>query len=87
MNTPNNKRSLSTEECLKNTLIALLKDKELVDIIAEENGISKLSAEEVQELFVESEDGVVDPFAALKRRKQKNYKQKLRAGTPLLRAR
>ena len=32
MNTPNNKRSLSTEECLKNTLIALLKDKELVDI-------------------------------------------------------
>lgn len=32
MNTPNNKRSLETEECLKNTLISLLKDKELADI-------------------------------------------------------
>ena len=32
MNTPNNKRSLATEECLNNTLMALLKDKELADI-------------------------------------------------------
>ena len=32
MNTTNNKRSLATEECLKNALIALLKDKELADI-------------------------------------------------------
>ena len=32
MNTPNNRRSLATEECLKNALIALLKDKELADI-------------------------------------------------------
>ena len=32
MNTPNNKRTLATEECLKNALIALLKDKELADI-------------------------------------------------------
>lgn len=32
MNTPNNKRTLATKECLKNTLIALLKDKELADI-------------------------------------------------------
>lgn len=32
MNTPNNKRALATEECLKNTLIALLQDKELADI-------------------------------------------------------
>ena len=32
MNTPNNKRSLATEGCLKNTLMVLLKDKELVDI-------------------------------------------------------
>ena len=32
MNIPNNKRSLATEERLKNTLMALLKDKELADI-------------------------------------------------------
>ena len=32
MNTTNNKRSLATEECLKNALIVLLKDKELADI-------------------------------------------------------
>ena len=32
MNTPNNRRSLATEECLNNTLKALLKDKELADI-------------------------------------------------------
>ena len=32
MITPNNKRSLATEECLNNTLMALLKDKELADI-------------------------------------------------------
>ena len=32
MNTPNNKHSLATEECLNNTLMALLKDKELADI-------------------------------------------------------
>ena len=32
MNTPNNRRSLATEECLNNTLMALLKDKELADI-------------------------------------------------------
>lgn len=32
MNTPNNKRSLATEGCLKNTLMVLLKDKELADI-------------------------------------------------------
>ena len=32
MNTPNNRRSLATEECLKNTLMVLLKDKELADI-------------------------------------------------------
>ena len=32
MNTPNNSRSLATEECLNNTLMALLKDKELADI-------------------------------------------------------
>ena len=32
MNTPNNRRSLATEERLKNTLMALLKDKELADI-------------------------------------------------------
>lgn len=36
MNTPNNKRSLATEECLKNTLMALLKDKELADITVTE---------------------------------------------------
>jgi hypothetical protein len=61
--------------------------EELVDIIAEENGIAKLSEEEVQELFVESDEGIADPFSALKRRKQKNFKQRLRAGSPLLRAR
>lgn len=61
--------------------------EELVDIIAAKNGINKLPEEEVQELFVETEEGIVDPFAALKRRKQKTFKQKLRAGTPLLRAR
>lgn len=32
MNTPNNKRTLATEECLNNTLMALLKNKELADI-------------------------------------------------------
>ena len=48
---------------------------------------NKLPEEEVQEIFVETEEGIVDPFAALKRRKQKTFKQKLRAGTPLLRAR
>ena len=32
MNAPNNKRSLATEECLNNTLMALLKDKKLADI-------------------------------------------------------
>ena len=32
MNTPNNKRARATEKCLKNTLMALLKDKELADI-------------------------------------------------------
>ena len=32
MNTTNNKRSLATEGCLKNTLMVLLKDKELADI-------------------------------------------------------
>ena len=32
MNTTNNKCTLATEECLKNALIALLKDKELADI-------------------------------------------------------
>lgn len=32
MNTTNNKRSVETDECLKNALIALLKDKELADI-------------------------------------------------------
>ena len=36
MNTPNNKRTLATEECLKNTLISLLKDKELADITVTE---------------------------------------------------
>ena len=61
--------------------------EELVDIIAEENGIAKLSEEEAQELFVESDEGIADPFSALKRRKQKNFKQRLRAGSPLLRAR
>lgn len=61
--------------------------EELVDIIAEENGIAKLSEEEVQELFVESDEEIADPFSALKRRKQKNFKQRLRAGSPLLRAR
>lgn len=32
MNTTNNKRSVETDECLKNALIALLKDKELSGI-------------------------------------------------------
>ena len=36
MNTPNNKRSLATEGCLKNTLMVLLKDKELADITVTE---------------------------------------------------
>ena len=61
--------------------------RELVDVIAERNGIEKIPAEVVEELAAESENGVFDPFAALKRKKQKTFKQKLRAGTPLLRAR
>lgn len=36
MNTQNNRRSLATEECLKSTLMALLKDKELADITVTE---------------------------------------------------
>jgi predicted transport protein len=61
--------------------------EELVDVIAEKNGIQKLPAEVVAELKEESEEGPFDPFAALKRKKQKTFKQRLRAGSPALRAR
>ena len=61
--------------------------EELVDVIAEKNGIKKLPEEAMAALAEESEDGVIDPFSALKRKKQKTFKQKLRAGSPALRAR
>ena len=63
--------------------------RELVDAIAEKNEISKLPEDVMAELAVEaeSEAGAFDPFAALKRKKQKTFKQKLRAGTAELRAR
>ena len=61
--------------------------RELVDVIAKKNGIAKIPAEVAAELAEEAENGVFDPFAALKRKKQKTFKQKLRAGTKELRAR
>ncbi len=70
--------------------------RELVDVIAEKNGVPKrpvpTSDEDLDEEFdfeegMEAEAEVQDPFAALKRKKQKTFKQKLRAGTKQLRER
>ncbi len=62
--------------------------EELIAVIAEQNGIRRRAVEapaEAEPFASEQTDG--DPFARLKRKPQKTFKQKLRAGSKLLRAR
>ncbi len=67
--------------------------EELVAVIAEKNGIKKKplpipeADEEAEEDEVAQDAAPADPFAGLKRKPQKTFKQKLRAGSKLLRAR